>query len=58
MKETTYSPTSWERTTRAIKEHFGWDVLTQESAKTIMKMYLSRVSVEDMIEKLKLEDRK
>lgn len=55
-RETTYSPSSWEGTTRTIKKHFGWKTLTESSASAIMKMYLSRVSVEDMIEKLKLEE--
>jgi hypothetical protein len=56
LKETTYSPSSWEGTTRNIKQHFGWKTLTKDSASAIMKMYLSRVSIEDMIDKLKLEE--
>jgi hypothetical protein len=56
LKETTYSPSSWEGTTRAIKEALGIKCLTKEMAETIMKMYLSRVSVEEMIDKLKLEE--
>lgn len=51
-RETPYSPTSWEGTTKAIKEHFGWKVLTKDTASAIMKMYLSRVSVEEMIKQL------
>lgn len=51
-KETTYSPTSWEGTTKVIKQALGIKCLTKEMAETIMKMYLSRVSVEEMIKQL------
>lgn len=49
MKQATYSPTSWEGTTRAIKQHFGWEVLTQESAKTILALYIKGVGVQKII---------
>lgn len=51
-RETTYSPSSWEGTTRAIKGALGIKCLTKEMAETIMKMYLSRVSVDEMIKRL------
>lgn len=58
MKEYIYDERSWEGITQTIKQYFGWKTLTAESASDIMKMYLSRISVEEMIEKLKLEETK
>lgn len=52
MKEAEYDSNSWEGTTRAIKAALGIKCLTKDQASAIMKMYLSRVSVEEMIEEL------
>lgn len=55
MKTHEYTKDSWQNVTDEIKQQLGWKTLTKESASAIMKMYLSRMSVEEMIEKLKLE---
>jgi hypothetical protein len=49
-REHTYLPTSWESVTRQIKEYFCWDVLTEESASAIMKLYLKGTPTEQIME--------
>lgn len=51
-KEHIYTKGSWELVTQEIKAHFGWEILTEESAYAIMQMYLKGVKVEDMIKQL------
>jgi hypothetical protein len=51
-REHTYLPTSWESVTRQIKEYFCWDVLTEESASAIMKLYLKGTPTEQIIKQL------
>jgi hypothetical protein len=51
-REHTYSAGSWELVTQEIKAHFGWEILTEESASAIMQMYLKGVKVENMIKQL------
>jgi hypothetical protein len=55
-REHTYTKGSWELVTQEIKAHFGWSVLTQESACAIMQMYLKGVKVENMIKQLEGEE--
>lgn len=58
MKTHQYTKGSWQSVTDEIKQALGIKCLTKEMAETIMKMYLSRVGVEEMIKKLKLGDGK
>lgn len=52
MRTHEYTKGSWELVTQEIKAHFGWSILTEDSASAIMKMYLKGVKVEDMIKQL------
>lgn len=52
MKTHQYLETSWQSITDQIKEHFGWDVLTQETAREIMRMYLKQTPLAEMIKRL------
>lgn len=49
MKTHTPLPRSWEAITTQIKEHFGIESFTKEQASETMKMYITGMSVEDMI---------
>lgn len=52
MKTHIYTKGSWQSVTDEIKEHFGWKVLTQESAKTILALYIKGVGVQKIIDVL------
>lgn len=55
-REYPYHKGSWQYVITEVKKSLGINCLTSLQASAIMKMYLSRVSVEEMIDKLKLED--
>jgi hypothetical protein len=55
MKEYIYEEGSWEDITRTIKESLGIECLTSSQAKSIMRLYLASVKVEEMIKLLEGE---
>lgn len=58
MKTHTYTKDSWQSVTDEVKQALGIKCLTSSQASTIMKMYLSRVSVEEMIKSLEERNEK